>query len=189
MPVATIAAGQVLHRVHDATVAARWYGRKDGTWRWDDPAGTYGVLYLGKTQVGPFVESLLRNPGDPDVLLDRVQRKRAATFTTTRTLRLAKLHGPGLAWFRTTAAGVAADFDPAANPGGYDTSQRISAMVHADTHLDGIQYRSRFDSDQLCVALFERADAAIRSTSEGTPIDKAWVKALLKPRGYRLIEF
>lgn len=189
MPVATIAAGKVLHRVHGVSVEARWYGRKDATWRWDDPAGTYGVLYLGKTLVGPFTESLLRTPRDPDILWERVQRKRAATFTTTRSLRLAKLHGPGLAWFRTTAAGVSADFDPATNPDGYETTQRISAMVHADSNLDGIQYRSRFDTDQLCLALFERADTAIKDTTEGTPIDKAWVKALLKPRGYRLIEF
>lgn len=118
-----------------------------------------------------------------------MQRKRVATFTTTRTLRLAKLHGPGLAWFRTTAAGVSADFDPATNSGGYHITQRISAMVHADTNLDGIQYRSRFDTDQLCVALFDRADTAVQGTTEGAPIDKAWVKALLKTRGYRLIEF
>lgn len=60
MPVATVATGQTLHRLHDAAVAALWYGRKDATWRWDDPHGKYGVLYLGKTLVGPFAETLLR---------------------------------------------------------------------------------------------------------------------------------
>jgi RES domain len=188
MPVATVATGQTLHRLHDAAVAALWYGRKDATWRWDDPHGKYGVLYLGKTLVGPFAETLLRMPSDPDILWGQVRQKRAATFMTTRTLRLAKLHGPGLAWFRTTTAGVAADFDPAIKPGAYDTTQRISAMVHSDTKLDGIQYRSRFDNDELCIALFDRADSAIRLATEGMPIEKDWVRKILKPRGYKLVE-
>lgn len=188
MPVATIAAGKIMHRVHGVSVAARWYGRKDATWRWDDPDGTYGVLYLGKTLVGPFAETLLRTPDDRDVLWDRVLQKRAASFVTKRTLRLAKLHGPGLGWFRTTSAGISADFDPVPNPGAYVKPQRISAAVHRDTDLDGIQYRSRFDTDELCVALFERADAAIALQAEGLAIDKDWVKQTLKPRGYKLIK-
>ncbi|AMU93233.1 MAG: RES family NAD+ phosphorylase [Sphingopyxis sp.] len=189
MPVATIAAGRTLHRVHGKSVDARWYGRKDASWRWDDPDGQFGVLYLGKTLVGPFAESLLRKPADRDLLWDRVEQKRAATFKTRRTLRLAKLHGPGLAWFQTTAAGVAADFDPVTNPGGYDITQRISAIVYTETAFDGIQYRSRFDTDELCIALFERADPAIDLTGENLQIDKGWVRKILKPRGFELIEF
>jgi hypothetical protein len=189
IPVATIAAGQTLHRVHGASVSARWYGRKDATWRWDAPDGDFGVLYLGKTLIGPFAESLLRTPADREILWERVQRKRAATFVTTRTLRLAKLHGPGLAWFRTTAAGVSADFDPAILPAAYSTTQTISAAVHAKSALDGIQYRSRFDTDQLCIALFERADPAIDLTAEHLPIDRDWTRSILKPRGYELVEF
>lgn len=188
MPVATIAAGRTLHRIHGASVSAHWYGRRDRTWRWDDPDGQYGVLYLGKTLVGPFAESLLRYPADRDLLWGRVERKRAASFVTTRALRLAKLHGPGLGWFQTTAAGVSADFDPVAHPDAYETTQRISGIVHADTALDGIQYRSRFDSDELCVALFERADPAVDLTTENMPIDKVWTQKILKLRGYTLIE-
>ncbi len=188
MPLARIAAGQVLHRVHAASASARWYGRKDATWRWDDPARNYGVLYLGKTLIGSLVETALRSPHDPMVLWDQVQKKRAAGFETTRPLRLAKLHGPGLAWFRTTVAGISADFDPAENPGAYTTTQRISAMVHATTDIDGIQYRSRFDNDQLCVAFFERADDALRLTQQGVDLPKLWVKEVLAQRGYTLLE-
>jgi hypothetical protein len=187
-PVATIAAGKVLHRVHGARVQARWYGRKDASWRWDDPAGRFGVLYLGKTLVGPFAETLLRAPHDRDVLWDRVQQKRAATFTVTRALKLAKLHGEGLAWFETTAAAIAADTGPAGSAAAYATPQAIAGLVHGQTELDGVQYRSRFDNDELCIALFERADPAIALESEGAPIDKNWVKRTLAPRGYRLIE-
>lgn len=188
MPVATIATGRVLHRVHGATVAAKWYGRKDATWRWDDPDGKFGVLYLGKTLVGPFAETLLRTPKDRDVLWDQVARRRAAGFTTTRPLRLAKVHGPGLGWFQTTTAGVSADFDPVDNPGAYAVPQQISAEIYKTTNLDGIQYRSRFDSDELCIALFDRSDTALSLNAEGVAIPKEWARKLLADRGYRLIE-
>ncbi len=188
LPVASIAAGKVLHRVHGAGVQARWYGRKDASWRWDDPARGFGVLYLGKTLIGPFAETLLRSPHERDVLWDRVQQKRHATFTTTRSLKLAKLHGEGLAWFETTTAAIAADVGPAGAAGAYAAPQAIASLVHRDTELDGVQYRSRFDNDELCIALFERADPAIALKSQGDPIDKDWVKRTLAPRGYRLIE-
>jgi hypothetical protein len=122
-------------------------------------------------------------------LLGSVSGESAATFVTKRTLRLAKLHGPGLGWFQTTAAGVSGDFNPISHPRAYAVPQRISAMVHANTTLDGIRYRSRFDTDELCVALFERADPAIDLTAENMPIDKAWTQKILRPRGYALIEY
>ncbi|EHJ58396.1 hypothetical protein NSU_4665 [Novosphingobium pentaromativorans US6-1] len=160
----------------------------DATWRWDDPEGKFGVLYLGKTLIGPFAETLLRTPNDRDVLWDQVARRRAATFITTRPIRLAKVHGPGLGWFRTTVASVSADFDPVDNPGAYAVPQQISARVYENTSLDGIQYRSRFDSDELCIALFDRADDAITLRAEGVAISKSWAKKLLSDRGYTLIE-
>ena len=189
VPEAKIGAGAILHRVHVAGVSARWYGRKDATWRWDDPAGGYGILYLGKSAVGPFAETLLRTPTDRHLLWEQVARRRTAAFVTLRPIRLAKLHGPGLAWFLATTADLAADFDPITNPGAYIKPQQLLAQINKETALDGIQYRSRFDSDQFCIALFERADAAITLREEGVAIEKAWVKAILKPRGYRLIEF
>lgn len=189
MPVATIATGRVLHRIHGSAVAARWYGRKDATWRWDDPDRKFGVLYLGKTLVGPFAETLLRAPAERDVLWEQIARRRSASFAVTRPVRLAKIHGPGLAWFRTTSAGVSADFDPLDNPGAYSVPQQIAAKVYHGTDLDGIQYRSRFDNDELCIALFDRADDAVTLISEGAPIAKDWAEKLLGGRGYNLIEF
>lgn len=108
--------------------------------------------------------------------------------TALYTIRLAKVHGPGLGWFKTTAAGVSADFDPVDNPGAYVVPQQISAEIYKSTSLDGIQYRSRFDSDELCIALFDRADAAISLGAEGVPIGKDWTQKLLADRGYTLIE-
>ena len=57
-------AGEELYRIHAARREARYYGNRDGTWRWDDPNGGYGVLYVGLTQAGPFAETLLRRPAE-----------------------------------------------------------------------------------------------------------------------------
>jgi hypothetical protein len=117
-----------------------------------------------------------------------IQQKRSATFVTKRTLRLAKLHGPGLAWFGISAAQVASDIDPVDPPLAYATTQHISAIVHHETGLDGIQYRSRFDSDELCIALFDRADDAIALESDGLPLEREWVRRTLAARNFRLID-
>lgn len=112
-------------------------------------------------------------------------RKRSATFVTTRSLRLVELHGPGLAWFGITAAQAAADIGPALT---YEATQRITAIVHGETDLDGIQYRSRFDSDELCVALFDRADRALALETERQPLDRDWAARILSARNFKLID-
>ena len=112
-PVVVVAAGSVLHRVHAAARGARFYGRRDATWRWDDPAGGYGVLYLGLTPVGPFAETLLRRPDQRVLLWSEVAKRRFARFRATRPLRLADLHGAGLGWFGIDLARIAASHDGA----------------------------------------------------------------------------
>jgi hypothetical protein len=179
-PIIDIADGEVLHRVHGESRDARWYGRKDATSRWDDPNGEFGVLYLGRSPVGAFSESLLRAPADPDVLWRHVVQKRQATFRLIEPIQLVKLHGAGLAWFGVTAADIAeAD---------YALPQKIANRVHGSFPVDGVQYRSRFDNDELCVALFDRADGKIELVSEGELIEKVWTAGTLATRGYRLIE-
>jgi len=187
-PAIDVGVGEILHRVHAAANAARFYGRRDATWRWDDPAGQYGVLYLGRTRVGPFAETLLRRPNQRTLLRSEVARRRFASFRAKSLLRLADMHGAGLGWFGVTAAEIAADHDGETYPGSYADCQSISAMVHATTDLDGIQYRSRFDTDHLCIALFDRADAKIDLVEEGVPIDPAWIDALLEPRDRHIID-
>lgn len=111
-----------------------------------------------------------------------------ARFRAVRSLRLADLHGAGLGWFGIDLAAIATAQDGPAPGGGYATTQAISALVHGHTDLDGIQYRSRLDSDHLCLALFERADAAFELVAEGEPIARDWAEALLTPRGRRIVD-
>lgn len=138
------------------------------------------MLYLGRSPTAAFAESVLRAPSDRDVLWSRVQQKRGAAFKALEPLRLVKLHGEGLAWFEVTASEIA--------DGDYTVPQSLARKLHAVFPVDGIQYRSRFDNAELCVALFERADAKLELASEGEPIDKSWTRLVLTQRGYRLID-
>ena len=187
-PTTDVAAGETLHRVNADGNGARFYGKRDGTWRWDDPAGKYGVLYVGLTQEGPFAETLLRRPGQKAVVWSEVEKRRFARFQTTEPLRLADVHGKGMGWEGVTVTEVAADHDGKTYPGAYAKTQGISAGIHVATDLDGIAYRSRLDPDQLCVALFDRADYKIELVEEGEPIDRAWVDDLLEPRGKHVVD-
>ncbi len=187
-PITAIAAGEILYRVHAASNTSRFYGKRDGTWRWDDPAGKYGVLYVGLTQDGPFAETLLRRPNQKIVIWSEVEKRRFARFITTEPLRLADVHGKGLGWEGVTVAEVAADHDGKTYPGAYANTQGISAGIHAATDLDGIAYRPRLDPDQLCVALFDRADHKVELVAEGELIDRAWVDDMLESRGKYVVD-
>ena len=187
-PTTDVSAGETLHRVHASDRGARFYGKRDSTWRWDDPNGGYGVLYLGLTQDGPFAETLLRRPKQRAVVWSEVEKRRFARFRTTEPLRLADVHGKGLSWEGVTVAEIAGDHDGKTYPGAYTKTQNISKEVHATTNLDGIAYRSRLDSDQLCVALFDRADHKIEMIEEGEPIDRGWVDDLLESQGKHVVD-
>jgi hypothetical protein len=187
-PTTNVAAGETLYRVHAAGNGARFYGKRDRTWRWDDPVGKYGVLYVGLTPDGPFSETLLRRPDQKAVVWSEVEKRRFARFRTTEPLRLADVHGKGLGWEGVTVAEVAADHDCKTYPGAYTKTQEISAGIHAATDLDGIAYRSRLDPDQLCVALFDRADHKVELVEEGEAIERAWVDDLLEPRGKHVVD-
>lgn len=187
-PITDIAAGETLYRIHVADRDARFYGKRDRTWRWDDPERRYGILYVGLTRDGPFVETLLRRPAQKALVWSEVEKRRFAYFRTIEPLRLADVHGKGLSWQGVTAAAVSADHDGATYPGAYTMTQTISAEVYATTDLDGIAYRSRFDPDQICLAVFDRADSKIACVAEGEVIDRQWVDSLLDAYGKYVVD-
>ena len=76
-------------------------------------------------------------------------------------------------------AEIVADHDGRTFSGVCTKTQPLSAELHASTDLDGIAYRSRLEPDQLCVALFDRADHEIEMIEEGEPIDGGWIERLL----------
>ena len=187
-PITDISEGETLHRVHAANREARFYGKGDATWRWDDPHGNYGVFYLGLTQDGPFAETLFRRPTQKAVVWSEIEKRRFARFRAIEPLRLADVHGKGLGWEDVTVGEIATDHDGKTYPGAYAKTQAISANVHATTDLDGVAYRSRLDPDQLCVALFDRADHKIELIAKGEPIDRTWVDDLVDAHGKHVVD-
>jgi hypothetical protein len=69
----------------------------------------------------------------------------------------------------------------------YSEYHAVSAIVHAGS-CDGIRYRSRFENDLFCIAVFERADDVIDLVGEGRLINRDWCHDMLKPGGYRLLD-
>jgi RES domain len=87
--------------------------------------------------------------------LDVVSQRSLAFLRITRRLSLVRLAGPGLA-----RAGATAEVTHAGLP--YDVPQTWSKAIYGLAHnFDGIAYNARHDDEQLCYALFDRAQDAI----------------------------
>ena len=83
-----------------------------------------------------------------------MESRRASRTAVKREMKLARLHGPGLVHL-----GIGADV---VHGHSYAECQQLAMALwrHPDA-VDGIQYRSRWDNDCLCVALFDRAADAL----------------------------
>ncbi|EKX56457.1 hypothetical protein D516_2969 [Rhodobacter sp. AKP1] len=163
----TVPAGARLHRFHERAFAPIWFGRT-GTGRLDNPAHAYGVLYVAEGEGGAFSETFLRRPGfnliDPALLA----RKSYAVLASRRDLILARLHGPGLG-----VIGATAEVTHGGLP--YDAPQAWSKALHDHpARFDGILYRSRHDDDELCLALFDRAEPDIVEVARRPDLDEDW---------------
>ena len=72
-------------------------------------------------------------------------------------LVLAKLRGPGLSWYRTTSA------VSSSSESEYSVAQQIALDVFQDSRkLDGIEYRSRHDDNELVCVIFDRAQTSLK---------------------------
>ena len=137
-------------------------------------------MYLGRSKEAALAEVLMRDPSQDEIMWSDAETRRFATFAARDSLVLAMVHGAGLAYHRVEQSDVvAAD---------YAVPQRISAHIHTLRGFDGLQYRSRFDSDELCVALFDRAAPKVELLMEGEKLDRAYVRGFLSDRGKRLAD-
>jgi len=153
VPSVLVAADTEFYRSHHANYGPVYYG-KGPVYRFDDPAGIYGVLYVAHRLEGAFVETHLRKPGRRYVDREDLARRRWSRLRAVRPLLLLPLHGRYL--YR---AGATAEVTHGA-ASGYQLPRRWSSAAYA-AEFDGIEYRSRHDDDQFCVALFERVDPAV----------------------------
>jgi hypothetical protein len=159
-PVVQVATGTQFYRSHQAQHGPIYFG-KGPIYRFDDPAGIYGVLYAAHRLEGAFVETHLRKPSRRYVDRADLVQRRWSRLQVVRPLRLLPLYGRYLAQVGATAEVTHGPADR------YDLPRRWSSAIHA-AGFDGIEYRSRHDDDQLCVALFDRGDPPVAPSGPPT---------------------
>lgn len=175
LPLETLRKGRTCVRIHRTAHGAIWFGpdttRPVGG-RFNAPGYEYGICYLGASFDAAFAETLLRTPANRLLAGADLAARTVSTGHLVRPVRLARLHGAGLNRLRISAETV---------HGPHDVCRRIAfALWSHPLHVDGIAYRSRFDNDELCIALFDRAsDAIVIDTTEGLMDDARRLAATL----------
>lgn len=130
--------------------------------RYDDPAGNYGVLYLGMDLPTALMESVFHQHRWHETAarvlsMAEVERRLVRVVGVVRPLRLADLTAPGV-----MSACLGLNLEQLSSRGAVLT-QRLSSTLHALSDadgvpvFDGILYPSRNNYPGRCVALFERA--------------------------------
>jgi hypothetical protein len=146
LPLAELAAGTQLHRIHRSVHGPLHFSRGPG--RFDSPAGHFGVLYAALGFSGAFAETLLRNPARRLVSLREVEARSLALLTLPRAARLVDLSGPGLSALGLDARLLSGPYDPC--------GAWAAALYTHPAAPDGLLYPSRFDPAEACLALFDR---------------------------------
>ena len=142
-----------------------YYGH-NGTNRYDDPARTYGVLYLGRDLPTALMESVFHKhkwlaDAKRSIALKEVQGRLVRAVGVLVDVRLADL----------TAEGVMAGYFgmnlEQLTRRDYTHTQQVSAQVHAmlggdgQPLFDGVLYPSRNNYPAKSIALFERAGVKV----------------------------
>lgn len=154
LPIVDLAAGTPLVRIHEVTRHPHYFGPPASPrHRFDDPEGAFGVCYLALDDAGAFVETYLRAQDLRAIARADLALGALADGTLQRAVRLVEFAGAGLVQLAVPAGTVHAT---------YRVTQAWARAFwsHPDA-ADGMLYRSRFDDDCRCVALFDRASAAL----------------------------
>lgn len=152
-PIVEVPVTQVLWRVHRLLHEPLWFGPGGGvppSGRFDAPAGEYGTCYFGATLGVSILETLVRGLKVPIIPRAALEIRGASAVSIAEPLRMLQLEGKGLSSFGISAHEIS----------GPDLTecQDLARLVHETLKdVDGIQYRSRWDTSELCWALFDRA--------------------------------
>jgi hypothetical protein len=156
-PIVDVSVTQVLWRVHQLAHEPVWFGPAPGNpphGRFDAPDHEFGVCYLGATPGVTILETLVRGLKVPIIPRSALQMRGLSAIALAEPLRMLQLEGKGLPSFRVSAHEIC-------GPDAADC-QDFARRVHAKLmDVDGIQYRSRWDTSELCWAVFERARARL----------------------------
>ena len=156
-PLVEVPLDQVLWRVHPLQLGPLWFGPGEGAppkGRFDAPGGEYGTCYFGASLGVAILETLVRGSKRPLISRADLEVRGGSAFGLAAPLRMLQLEGPGLPGFGISAHEVMGSR--------YGACQDLARRVHAQLpEVDGIQYRSRWDTSGLCWAVFDRAEERI----------------------------
>lgn len=164
-PLKTVKAGSLLQHVGRVAYRATnlFYG-KDGANRYDDPAKSYGVLYLAHDLNTALMESVFHKhnwqKSRRTITQSELNQRMVRLIGVKADLKLANLMAPNF-----MASGLGMNLTQLTRRA-YSATQSISAQVYShkrtDGHLfDGLIYPSRNNGPATCIALFDRAKAKV----------------------------
>lgn len=145
-----------LLRIHRSMQSPVFFG-KSGSNRWDDPRGSYGVLYSSKDDFGAFIETFGHATGIRLIEEDELDGHSLSEIAIGKSLQLVDLTGGGLAKIGADARIGDCDIDISKKWG--------SAFFDHPSSPDGILYRARHDPSRLSIAVFDRSSAKLGSSS------------------------
>ncbi len=165
LPVLELAAGSTLVRVHRLGLGPVFFSPGAGAdpiGRFDSPTGGFGVLYTAQSLEGAFAETVLRNPQRRLIDPAEISSRAVSVLAMSRAVRLVEMLGRGLQALGTDNAVSTGPYGPC--------SAWADALFNHPDQPDGIAYASRHDPDQVCAALFSRADIWFEVVSGPTPL-------------------
>ncbi|MBV9110261.1 MAG: RES family NAD+ phosphorylase, partial [Gemmatimonadetes bacterium] len=97
-PVVELAVRTPLWRVHARAYDPLWFGRT-ARYRFDAPAGEYGVCYFGSSLGVAILETLVRGKRVPLIPRAELEARSGSTVFPTTPLKVLQLEGTGLPSF------------------------------------------------------------------------------------------
>lgn len=155
-PTQELPAGTVLHRVHDSAYSANEANPTEAQYRfsplYDLKNQRVPTLYAGETQQCAFMETVFRQvvDGTKSIRASKLKGRAYSALRLRRKLRLARLDGVGLTFFRVEQQQVTATtchFYPL-------TARWCEAFYRADPKIDGLLWVSHRATPKLAFLLF-----------------------------------
>jgi len=147
-----------------------------------------GVLYAATSALGVLTETVLHDLAENGLLVpEQYERFAVSSGQTTRSLRLAALHGGWL-----TEIGLQPEWLTHTDARHDAATVEWADAVHSDTDVAGLMWNSRRDPSAQTVALFaDRAEGALRvegnTAALGSPGGFEWLAGLCQGIGVRAL--
>lgn len=173
---------QLWTRIYLLSKTPLLFGRS-GCYRFDDPMGKYGVLYVGQDEHCAFVETFGHETGARFVTVSELTKSGLCCIEFHRALRLVDLTAEGLAKLGADERLCSGDVEIA--------REWSYGFYHHHQSPDGILYRARHDPSRVCAALFDRVKNGATCHPKGRLWDssnRAMIAEVLNTYGFGLIE-